>query len=229
VEIQPSVAKALPDQQVAERWLRLCSKKRQANATQEIERMLGNPDRLAKLRKRLGSLSWFMKSLNEPIARAANREDGCKGRFWEGRFVSIALLDEAAVVGCMAYVDLNPVRAGIVDEPKQAPFTAVRRRVAGDGGNTDVPPLIPLESLGLTLASYLSLLNWTVEHERGQLAQPQRRARQSLRTLNCDAEQWHKSLQSHRMKFRAYGSVEKLRHYAKLIGQNWVKGVGFLS
>ena len=69
---------------------------------------------VAKVRKRLGDLSWFMKCLKEPLARLANREEGCSGAFWEGRFKSIAVLDEESLLATAAYIDLNPVAAGLV-------------------------------------------------------------------------------------------------------------------
>ena len=100
-----------------------------------------NP-RIEELRRRLCSISWLMKALNEFIARRANREDRCRGRFWESRFKCQHLLDEAAVLACMAYVDLNPVRACVAESLADPQFTGAfdriqsrqaRQRLAGLG------------------------------------------------------------------------------------------------
>jgi len=85
---------------------------------------------VATYRERLIDLSWFMRVLNEPIARQANAEDGVTGRFWEGRFKSHALLDEQAVLTAMAYVDLNPIRAKMAETPEASAYTSVAERIA---------------------------------------------------------------------------------------------------
>jgi len=70
-----------------------------------------------------------VRSINECIARMANQEDNCKGRFWEGRFKSQALLDEGAVLSCMAYVDLNPIRADKENSLSTSDFTSIQQRL----------------------------------------------------------------------------------------------------
>jgi REP element-mobilizing transposase RayT len=80
-------------------------------------------------RAHLCNLSRFMACLNYVIALRANKEDGCTGRFWEGRFKSQALRDETALLACMVYVDLNPVRAGIAADLESSDFTSIQDRI----------------------------------------------------------------------------------------------------
>jgi len=123
------------DEEVARRWLTLFPRcwdwKRTAKGGIEegIRALVNYPERIGILRKRLSSLSWFMGRLNEYMARAANKEDEVKGRFWESRFKCQALLDEAAMVACMVYVDLNPIRAGRAKTPEESEFTSIRERI----------------------------------------------------------------------------------------------------
>ena len=81
-----------------------------------------NPEWVEEARKRLSSLGWFMKCLKEPLSRMANKQDECKGAFFEGRYKSIAILDEEALLTVCAYIDLNPVAAGIVSLPEESPI-----------------------------------------------------------------------------------------------------------
>jgi len=96
---------------------------------QSVAKELANPLRVATLRQRLASLSWFMKALKEPISRLANQLDGCSGAFWQSRFKSIAILDEEALLATCVYIDLNPVAAGMALTPEGSPHTSVGQRV----------------------------------------------------------------------------------------------------
>ncbi len=128
-------------------------------------------------RERLHSISWFMRRINETIARQANIEDQCTGRFWEGRFKSQALLDEKALAACMAYVDLNPIRANMAKTPETSDHTSVKHRSKKakttqnpNHPNQQVKALMPFvgnprqpmpDGLPFRLSDYIELVDWT--------------------------------------------------------------------
>ena len=136
---RPDVVAAWPDQEVALRWLRVFPGRRLeehlAEPTQnDVQSLVNQPERLALIRQRMSDISWFMRALSEPIARLANRQDECTGRFWEGRFKALRIVDEAGLLACAMYVDLNPVRAAMVEHPEQAVHTSVYDRLQAEQG-----------------------------------------------------------------------------------------------
>jgi hypothetical protein len=134
VRTLPELIESWDDAEVARRWLQVFpGRSTVADEVEEVHELAigalcADRDRLAACRRRLRDLSWFMRALNEPIARRANQEDECTGRFWEGRFGCQKLDDAGAALACMAYVDLNPVRAGMADTPEESRYTSVRDR-----------------------------------------------------------------------------------------------------
>ncbi|AHK80076.1 transposase [Ectothiorhodospira haloalkaliphila] len=135
VKLDPAQAEQWSDDEVLRRWSCLFKgpllvQRYLAGDPQESYELAQVAEFTQCYRQRLADLSWFMKCLNEPIARQANQEDGCTGHFWEARFKSQALRTEAALLSCMAYVDLNPVRAGMAATPETSEHTSIRERIA---------------------------------------------------------------------------------------------------
>ena len=192
-------------------------------------------------RRRLHDVSWLMRCLNEHLARRANAEDNCTGRFWEGRFRSQALLDEAGLLTAMAYVDLNPIRAGIADTPEESEFTSIydRIRAIKAGGRASSQrsrvPLLHFKdaagkgepSIPFSMLDYAALLDWT-----GRVLRDDKHGAIDntlppiLKRLNIDPEAWQAAMQPRGNVFgRALGKLDHLRLHAITLGQQWVKGL----
>jgi REP element-mobilizing transposase RayT len=127
---RPDIVQGWSETEVALRWRKLFPRRSEVTGElaepddHDLAMLTADTDRLATLRTRLASLSWFMRCLCEWVARAANDEEHSSGRFWAGRFKSQPLLDEAALLACSVYVDLNPIRAGIAATPEESEFTS---------------------------------------------------------------------------------------------------------
>jgi len=136
LRLDPGVVQAWSDEDVVRRWFKLFpprgSDRRPltvAKVKELVAKRLEDAKWLVQTRQRLGSMSWFMKCLKEPLSRLVNKEEKCTGAFFEGRFKSIAILDEEALLSVCAYIDLNPVAAGIAETPETSDHTSVKARV----------------------------------------------------------------------------------------------------
>lgn len=132
---RPDVVREWSDDEVARRWLRLFPSRREKDGSPaepedfEITMITADKKRLAEIRDRLSDVSWWMRCTAENIARRSNKEDRCTGRFWEGRYKAQMILDEASLLACAAYVDLNPIRAAMAKTPEESEFTGAKDRI----------------------------------------------------------------------------------------------------
>jgi len=179
-------------------------------------------------RDRLMDISWFMRGINESTARRANAEDGCKGRFWEGRFKSQALLDEKAVLTCMAYVDLNPIRANMSSSPEDSEYTSIQDRVLNKNkklalktfGNHD-------EDIPFSLDDYLHLVDSTgraiVGENKGYIPAD---LPDILLRMGLNSDIWLDEIKYFdKWYYKAIGTVDNLKKYCQSIQQKWIKGL----
>ncbi len=160
---RPDVVNRWADEELALRWLRVFPGRRMeehlAEPTKEaVQSLVSQRKRMKEIRKRMSDISWFMRSVAEPIARMANKQDDCTGRFWEGRFKAQRILDEASLLTCAMYVDLNPIRAAIAETVEGYVHTSAFDRLEGAKGTTVASvafDLIPItaEAAGKTTKS----------------------------------------------------------------------------
>ena len=236
-------ARQWTEEEVIRRWGHLfriptvVERYRKGETTSDAERDAART-LIQKWRQRLMDVSWYMRCLNEHLARRANSEDDCKGRFWEGRFKSQALLDEAGLLTAMAYVDLNPIRAGIAATPEESEFTSIYDRIQAMKRETnrarstlrlkrfqDQAP----KGAGIPFHTddYLALVDWTgrsVRHgKRGAIDES---LPPILTRLNIDKDAWHEAMQPRGNVFgRAMGKLNHLHLHARALGQQWIKGL----
>ncbi|MGB5276978.1 MAG: transposase [Gammaproteobacteria bacterium] len=236
------------DAEVIERWHRLfrgSELSRRYSRGEALDRAGQHAlaEHVTEWRERLVSISWFMRCLNEPIARDANREDNVTGRFWEGRYSSQALLDEKALVACMVYVDLNPIRARMATTPESSKHTSVQYRInkarrtklqnridqqpeqllpfAGNPRN-DMPAGLPFR-----LNDYLELVDWS-----GRILREEKKGAISdelpaiLQRLQLDTRNWCYLTRNFEHPFKhLVGAAHHVRRACEAIGQRWAQGV----
>ncbi|WP_434339542.1 transposase [Motilimonas cestriensis] len=234
----------LSDSEVAARWQQLFAMpmlvddwlmgKEQAGAEQAVVAEL-----IAEWRSRLKNISWFMRCLNEDIARKANQEDSCKGHFWEGRFKSQALLDEKALLTCMTYVDLNPIRADMCQRIDEQEYTSIYERIqqyqAQQNGGIVKSELLPFErqfdtrkphEIPFYFEEYLQLVDWTGrairDDKRGYIPVDKPKL---LHELGIEQDSWLQLVSHFSRSFgSAAGSWERLTSHSIRTGHCWTRG-----
>jgi len=231
-------------EEIAEKWLlaypgQYSNPKFAKQRELKKQAIIADKEKLEKYRKRLGSLSWFMGRLNEPLAKQSNQEEDCTGRFWEGRYSSQALLDEAAVFSCMAYIDLNPIRAGIAEKVEESQYTAINKRVEQlkevdpidvqkelDASMTAITHHIKSKQLLISLKDYIEL----VEYAAKSIKYPSKSAipahvKSTLSSLNLQPNHWLKQVESFSEHYcHVVGPIEKMRERAAQLKKRCLKG-----
>jgi len=230
---RPDLLGKLSDKDIAARWLSLYPVSKDLKIkVLAIEALSKNKARIRLLRKRLGNISWFMKSVNEYMARRANKEDKCKGRFWEGRFWCQRLEDEAAVFSCSIYIDLNPIRAKVAKTPEESTFTSAFERIKALRAKSDLW-LSPIEDstskrgfLSVSLPEYLGVLDETgrllVHGKRGAISNS---LKPILERLHVSPEVWDTTMQHFGKWFsRIIGTSDSMELASQKLGKRWLKG-----
>ncbi len=100
---------------------------------------------LERLRKRLRSVSRFMQELKQTFSRWFNRKHDRSGYLWDDRFKAVLISKDKAQLICSAYIDLNPVRAGIVSKPEDYRWCGLGLQARNPGRIQEF--LVPLDDI----------------------------------------------------------------------------------
>ena len=235
---KPEEASKWSSKEVAQRWRTLFPKRRTLVGSPEVPNevelleIMDQPILVQEYRKRLCDLSWFQRCLNQEIACRANAEDDCTGRFWEGRFKCTRLEDEAALLTCSIYVDLNPIRAGIAKTPESSEWTSIHDRILKSQGKlpiTSAPRLVAhsdLLSSEISEARYIELVEETgriLVHGKGSIPQY---LLPILKRLGIKPEGLILNSRSQSKLFHlVVGRYESLRNFARKSKKLWVHGL----
>jgi REP element-mobilizing transposase RayT len=228
-------------EEVVKRWHQLyqgtlLSQKYQRGDTLSKGELISLEETVTIYRQRLYDISWLMRNLNEYIAREANKEDKCTGRFWEGRFKSQALLDERAVLACMAYVDLNPIRAKMETTPETSKHTSIQHRIQAlikgeqpknlmhfvGNHRQDMP-----KGMAYSLIDYCELVDCTGRCIREDKAiYKEQHHSPILERLNLDTEQWLTLTTEFEQHFStAVGSEHMLQQFKHHTNHQRIRGM----
>lgn len=132
---RPDLAVQLTAEEVAQRWQRLSLASldlKPAAGAKEIEKLVAKRIWIAERRQRLSSISWFMRMLKEPVARAANAEDGVRGHFFNERFESLDLEDAEPILDLGRCILAMEMRLGHTDGMEKR-FMTLRGRMRKSG------------------------------------------------------------------------------------------------
>ncbi len=241
LHVNQAKALALSDKEVCQHWHRLFKGNQFSRSFVKGEKLSYAENMALSIfvkvwRKRLYSISWFMKCLNEPIAKMANKEDGCKGHFWEARFISKAILDETALIASMAYIDLNPIRAAIAESPEESEYTSIQKRIKASMTKTLAQPntLMPFvgslkermsEGLPFEFEDYLKLLDYTARSNReGQAVDPSKTTSRIFQCLSIKPGGWHTASNQFDALFsQCVGNRESIKRICQMTNRQWVK------
>ncbi len=83
-------------------------------------------------REKWANLSEYVKEIKQSFSRFYNKMHGRKGFFWSERFKSVIVENGETLINCLAYIDLNPIRAGIVKKPEQYRWCSLAYHVQAD-------------------------------------------------------------------------------------------------